>query len=240
MLRVVNCLADQHDWRLVLLAGLICFLASLGVISLFDRARAAVGRSRLLWTLTAGATTGCGIWATHFIAMLAYNPGYNTAYDIALTALSLLLAILVTTSGLVIAVYASASWAPVLGGAVVGGGIALMHYTGIWAMFLPGWITWQEDLVISSILLGMAFGSAALAVATRWEKTVGILSAASLLTLAIMSHHFTAISAVIIIPDPTRALGALALSSSELAVGVAAAASALVVTALVGTFADRR
>jgi diguanylate cyclase len=29
------------------------------------------------------------VWATHFVAMLAFSPGVPTAYNIALTALSL-------------------------------------------------------------------------------------------------------------------------------------------------------
>jgi NO-binding membrane sensor protein with MHYT domain len=43
MFRVLNCLTTEHDWRLVALAGVICFLASLAAISLFHRAAAARG-----------------------------------------------------------------------------------------------------------------------------------------------------------------------------------------------------
>ena len=50
-------------------------MASLAAINLFGRARATSGRARGTWLAVAGATTGCGIWATHFIAMLAYDPG---------------------------------------------------------------------------------------------------------------------------------------------------------------------
>ena len=79
MYRVFSCLTVEHDLRLVVLAGALCFLASLTAINLFNRARAARGRARATWILTAGVATGCGIWATHFIAMLAYEPGVATA-----------------------------------------------------------------------------------------------------------------------------------------------------------------
>ena len=239
MFRVFNCLSGQHDWQLVALAGLICFLASLGAVSLFHRARAAAGRTRVLWTLTAGAATGCGIWATHFIAMLAYNPGYNTAYDIGLTILSLFMAMAVTAGGLGIAIYKRSRWAAVLGGGLVGGGVATMHYIGMWALFLPGWIMWEMDLVVVSIALGMAFGIVALLMAARGESALGTAVAALLLTLAIVSHHFTAMGAVIIIPDPTRAIAPLSLTANSLALSVAATAFALLAMALVGAFADR-
>ena len=93
MFRIFNCLAVEHDWRLVLLAALVCFLASVTAINLFRCAQSTTGRGRAAWIVTAGAATGCGIWATHFIAMLAYEPGVPTGYDIGLTALSLVVAI---------------------------------------------------------------------------------------------------------------------------------------------------
>ena len=90
MYRVLSCLATEHDWRLVVLAGALCFLASLAAVNLFHRARVSDGRAHVVWILIAGVATGCGIWATHFIAMLAYAPGFATAYNIGLTVLSLI------------------------------------------------------------------------------------------------------------------------------------------------------
>jgi len=74
MFRVYSCLTVDHDWRLVVLAGTVCFLASAVAVSLFHRAQAATGRTRLVWLSLDAAVAGCGIWATHFIAMLAYDP----------------------------------------------------------------------------------------------------------------------------------------------------------------------
>ena len=76
MFRVLTCLTTEHDLRLVVIAGMICFLASFTAIDLFGRARALAGRERAVWLLAAGAATGCGIWATHFVAILAgQHPG---------------------------------------------------------------------------------------------------------------------------------------------------------------------
>jgi NO-binding membrane sensor protein with MHYT domain len=61
MFRVLTCLTTEHDWRLVIVAGVVCFLASLTAISMFNRARATDGRARIGWLLAAGAATGCGI-----------------------------------------------------------------------------------------------------------------------------------------------------------------------------------
>ena len=71
MYQVLFCLTDEHDWRLVALGGAVCLLASAAAISLFQRARATHGPGRLSWIALDAAVSGCGIWATHFIAMLS-------------------------------------------------------------------------------------------------------------------------------------------------------------------------
>ena len=240
MFRVLTCLTTEHDWRLVIVAGVVCFLASLTAISMFNRARATEDRARAGWIVAAGAATGCGIWATHFIAMLAYEPGVSVAYNLGLTALSLLAAAVVTGAGLSVAVYVPARWGGPVAGAIVGGGIACMHYTGMWAVELPGRITWVPGIVLVSILLGMAFGAAALSVAIRGTGPRTMLLAALLLTLAIVSHHFTAMGAVEIVPDPTRVITALSLSPTTLALAVASAAIAVLGMSLISAIADHR
>src|SRR5215469_18946321 len=152
MFRVMTCLTGDHDLRLVALAGLICFLASYAAVSLLHRAVASSGIARRVWIATAGAATGCGIWATHFIAMLAYDPGVVIGYSVVLTIASLLIAVAVTSCGIIIAVNGSQRWAAPLGGAVVGGGVACMHYLGMSAVELPGHIHWAPDLVTASIV----------------------------------------------------------------------------------------
>jgi NO-binding membrane sensor protein with MHYT domain/methyl-accepting chemotaxis protein len=240
MRRVLTCLATEHDWRLVVVAGVVCFIASLCAISLFHRACASRGRARAAWVAIAGLAAGFGIWATHFIAMLAYDPGLGMAYHIGLTVLSLVMAVAVTCGGLAFAVYASARWAAPVGGGIVGAGVAIMHYLGMGALELPGRITWSLDLVAASIVLGVLLGAAALTIAARRDTPLGTNVAALGLTLAIVSHHFTAMGAVEIVPDPTRVIGALAIAPMGLALAIANAALAILGMSIVASLMDRR
>ncbi|MGB9387951.1 MAG: MHYT domain-containing protein, partial [Pseudolabrys sp.] len=105
MFRVLTCLTVEHDWRLVAVAAVVCLFASVTAVNLFNRARAIAGRARAMWIVAAAIATGFGIWATHFVAMLAYEPGIPIAYNLRLTVLSLAAAALITGSGLGIAVY---------------------------------------------------------------------------------------------------------------------------------------
>ncbi len=61
-----------------------------------------------------------------------------------------------------------------------------------------------------------------------------------LLTLAIVSHHFTAMGAVDIVPDPTRTFTALSLSPAVLAVAITSVTAAILGISLICAFADRR
>jgi NO-binding membrane sensor protein with MHYT domain len=239
MFRVFTCLTGDHDWRLVLLAGLVCFVASIVAVHILHRAIASQRRTRSIWIAIAGAAIGYGIWATHFIAMLAYEPGVSTGYGIVLTALSLAVAMMVTSIGFGLAVGSPGPWRAPVGGGIVGAGIASMHYLGMWALEVPGRVTWSLDLVLASIVLGMLFGYAALAFAVRNSGRWGTFVAALFLTLAIVSHHFTAMGAVEIVPDPTRASDAL-LSPALLALAIAGVALSVLGMSLVGVLADRR
>src|SRR5215470_12079855 len=111
---------EPLDSRLGLL---VCGHRDLGAINLFHRARAASGRAGLAWLATAGITTGCGTWATHFIALLAYEPGIPVAYNVGLTALSLMAAAAITSMGFAVSLAVPGRWAAVVGGVVVGAGV---------------------------------------------------------------------------------------------------------------------
>jgi methyl-accepting chemotaxis protein len=237
MFRVFNCLTEQHDWRLVVAAALICLCSSLVTVQLVRRARATIGRVRAIWIGTAGCAAGIGIWSTHFVAMLAYEPGVPVAYSILPTVFSLLVAIAITALGIGIGTRGK-TWAPA-GGLIVALGVITMHYLGMQALEVPGQVGWSLDLVLASIVVCVLLATAALTVAVRPRTVLTTLGAGVLLTLAIALLHFTAMGAVEITPDPTRTLSASSLSPMWLAAVVISLAAAVLSTSLIGAFADR-
>ena len=240
MFRVFNCLTLARDWQLVVLASVVCFLASIAAVSLFHRARALEGRARIAWLVTAGAATGSGIWATHFIAALAFHPGFPVSYDISLTALSLLVAMLMSLLGLAWALYATHRWQAALGGGIVGAGIACMHYTGIAGLQIPGYVVWSPDLVAASLVFGVVLGAAAMVMTVRSDGLRDLAAGGILLTLAILSLHFIAMGAVSIILDTTLQADARALSPTSLALAVAAVTGSVLAMCLIGAVSDRK
>jgi len=99
MLKVYNCIATAHDLWLVGLAAIVCVLASYAAINLLRHARGSLAHMRGIWLAVSAISTGFGIWATHFIAMLAFSPGIPSGYNIKLTFLSLVAAVALTPVG---------------------------------------------------------------------------------------------------------------------------------------------
>jgi len=140
MLRVIACITDQHDIRLVALAGLICGLACYTALGLLARAAAASSGRSFAWVSGSAVVFGSGVWATHFVAELAFKPGLPTGYGVALTGLSIVIAMGMSWLGFA----AAQLWnSPALGGAIVGTSIGSMHYTGMAALSVPADVHWH-------------------------------------------------------------------------------------------------
>jgi diguanylate cyclase (GGDEF)-like protein/PAS domain S-box-containing protein len=114
MFRGIACITGEYDWRLVILAGTLCLLASLVAVSLFQRARLTRGPVRITWLALSGIAAGGGIWAAYFIAMQACQPSGAAPFNVGLTVLTV--AIVVTAIGLVIATGTSGGWPSAIAG----------------------------------------------------------------------------------------------------------------------------
>jgi diguanylate cyclase (GGDEF)-like protein len=237
--QVFNCLTTEHNWRLVALASAVCLLASLVAISLFNRAQATQGRTRLIWLALDAIAAGFGIWATHFIAMLAYDPSWGVGYNLGLTIISLVFAIVITVIGLNIALLKTTGSA-VTGGVIIGAGIGAMHYTGMMALEVAARITWSSGLVLASLVLGCLFAATAFRIAVKHDGPGFTVAAAILLCLAILSHHFTAMGALVLVPDPTQTTDTASLSPTSLALTIAGLATIILGMCLVAALGDRR
>jgi NO-binding membrane sensor protein with MHYT domain len=106
---------------------------------MITRARAAdAERTRLLWLAGAGAVAGCGIWGTHFVAMLAYSAGLPLGFATGLTIASAVIAMSLCGAGFMLAVTVNGA----LGGLVTGSAICAMHYPATilrWARACSPW-----------------------------------------------------------------------------------------------------
>jgi signal transduction histidine kinase len=237
MLRVYDCVTEQHDLRLVVVAGLICFLACYTAISLLARTRAASGPARDWWLAGAAFVAGCGVWSTHFVAMLAFKSVLPIGYDVGLTALSVVIAVAITWLGYFVALRRP-EWAAI-GGAVAGAAVGAMHYTGMAAVRVPGIVHYDTAYVLVSLVVGAALGAAALHFASVKPTVGGRVTAASTFAAGICILHFTGMAAVGIESDPRIPFPDQFLAREWLAVTIAAVTVLIVALGLAGSVFDQ-
>ena len=176
-----------------------CMGAFIGLRCL-TRARVYSGGIRALWlSLAAIAIGATGIWAMHFIAMLGYSiPGQAISYNVLLTIASMLVAVAVVAIGLFIVGFSkSQTVTPLLiGGIIVGLGVASMHYLGMEAINIPDMMSYNAVLVALSVLIAIAAGTAALYAGLRVRGIGATLGASALMGVAVSGMHYTGMAAM--------------------------------------------
>ena len=223
-MRILDCIFNAHNLLLVVLAAVVCVLGSWITIRLLRRARAGDFKSRSAWILLGSVAGGATIWCTHFVAMIAYEPGAAVTYDPALTGLSLLVAILGSTTALIVAAQRFRG-AAMLGGLLFGAAVSSMHFTGMSAFAVDAAVHWSEAYVWGSVIGSVVFGVLSFELAVRRDDRTGLALAVGAMVVGIVVLHFTAMSALTILPFAPLD-GALTGDSAKavLAIGVAGVA----------------
>ena len=240
MFDLYYCITGDHDIRLVVLAAIVCLVSTASAVLLLRQAKLSGLRARTPWTIVAGVTTGLGIWTTHFVAMLGYDPGIVVGYDLARTALSLVIAMALTTAGFLAAIQSRSRSRRATAALLVGGGIATMHYVGMSAVEFPGTFSWRIGYVALSLLFAVLPIYPALTLALDGGRLSRGVAAAGLMTLAIVLLHFTAMTALQIIPIPGDEVPGMLLSPGTMSVSLAAGAIGILLLTCAAVFVTRR
>ncbi|MFJ4387881.1 putative bifunctional diguanylate cyclase/phosphodiesterase [Pseudomonas sp. NPDC089408] len=194
-------LTGSYSSSLVLISLCVAILASYTALDLTGRIATAKGRAAYLWMGGGALAMGIGVWSMHFIGMLAFSLPIDLGYDLALTAFSLLIAVL--SSGFALWLVSQPSL-PALqlafGALIMGAGIACMHYTGMAALrMLPG-IDYDPTLFGASLLIAVGASAAALWIAFRLRAHTPYVRqirglAAVVMGFAIVGMHYTGMAA---------------------------------------------
>lgn len=238
MVAVLGCIAWKHNIWLVLVAALVCAFGSWTIIRLFEKATNTAGLQRNGWHFLTAVAAGASIWCTHFIAMLAYEPGVPVSFDPVVTISSLFLAVAGAGVGFIIASDGRARFSSVLGGSIVGLAIAAMHYTGMAAYRVQGLVTWNKPFLLASIALSVSLSGMALYFATRRVSWADKFAAPGILLLAIVCLHFTGMTAFQVTPVLTEGWYTDPAELQTLALAVAGVAMVIVGAGLASYIID--
>ncbi len=198
----------SYDLNLVALSLVIAVIASYAALDLAARLTTAQGTLAGLWLIGGAFALGAGIWSMHFVGMLAFRLPIPMGYDLAITILSMIIAIVVSGCALwAMKRPVLTPTATVLGAVLVGAGIAAMHYTGMAAMRMLPPIDYDPLLVAASVLIAIGAAWLALELAFHLRRTHSLMvivakfGSAVALGLGIGGMHYTGMAAARYAPD---------------------------------------
>ncbi len=242
----VKAMIGSYDYRLVALSVLIAVFASFAALDLAGRTTAASGRVRLAWLAGGAMAMGAGIWSMHYIGMLAFTLPVPVLYDWPTVLLSLIAAVFASAVALFVVSRNTMSWARALAGsAIMGGGIATMHYTGMAAMRLPATCSYDPRILTLSVALAIVISLIALLLTFRFREDAKSsaswkIAAAIVMGSAIPVMHYTGMAAARFTPSTVAPDTTHAVTTSTLGIAGVSAATLLVLGIAVLTSAVDR
>jgi PAS domain S-box-containing protein len=235
-------MASSYDLSLVILSIVISVLASFTALRLAQRVGKSHSAAQYAWLTAAAAAMGGGIWAMHFVAMLAFSLAVPITYSLDLTLLSLALAIAFTAAGILLAFhFGTGGKVLCLAGILMGSGIATMHYTGMAAMQMGATIHYDLPLVGLSVIIAIVASMAALWLTFRFQTVPGNIIAALIMGTAVCGMHYCGMYAASFTQcQPMPENHSIDLPLQWLAIGVAAITIIVLCLGLVLSIVDQR
>jgi PAS domain S-box-containing protein len=233
-----------YQWSLVAFSVFIAIFSAYTTLRLAFRLAWVSRATRPYWIAGGACSMGIGIWAMHFVGMLAVHLPIPVAYDPLMTAFSLSPAILASAIALSVLGRSRASAATrFIASVLMGLGIVAMHYSGMAAMEMAPPIVYDRLMFILSLLVAVGASWVALHLSFR-EQTDGSpspgrrLASAVLMGLAIAGMHYTGMAAAEFAPNAVCTVASSGMGGNTLGLFVGLLAVLVLVASLALTFYD--
>ncbi|QWT21898.1 EAL domain-containing protein [Bacillus sp. NP157] len=194
-------LDSSYSGVLVLFSFVVAILASYTALNMAARVANSSGRASMLWLAGGSFAMGLGIWAMHFVGMLAFSLPITLGYDVELTVFSLVIAVCSSAFALWLVCQNELPRRRLAVGALLMGfGIAAMHYTGMAAMRMMPGVVYDPLLFTLSVVFAVLASGAALWIAFRLRRDTervlwARLGASLVMGCAIVGMHYTGMAA---------------------------------------------
>ncbi len=231
--RILYCIGLQHDWRWTLVAGVVCILGVGTAWRMLGRAREFTGSRQRNLAVLAAFVGGLAVFSTHFLAMLGFDAGAPVRYGVWLTVSSFFMAFGSIALASMVALFRRGRLWRAVAATVALAGVAAMHFLGVSAIEMPGLIVWDERYAVGGVVAGVALAALSAAFVhgpATWRRTVASIGGA----LSVIVLHFTAMSAMTILPQTpatvgwTMSAGVMGLVIATMVVGMAVIAATLI------------
>ncbi|KAF3889660.1 MULTISPECIES: MHYT domain-containing protein [Nostocales] len=195
-----------YNQNLVALSIAIAVFASYTGLNLAGHMSAVSKKVRIAWLIGGAIAIGIGIWSMHFVAMLALYLPTPISYDLGKVLFSILPAILASGAALFLVSCPILGFGRLLiGGVLMGLGIACMHYTGMGAMQMAVNTQYDPLWFAGSLIIAVAASITALWLGFYTRKTKAgsfiKISSAIAMGIAISGMHYTGMAGASFTPN---------------------------------------
>ncbi|MEX0617773.1 MAG: EAL domain-containing protein [Pseudohongiellaceae bacterium] len=241
-------IVGSYNWPLLILSIAIACFAGYTALSIVNRIIASTDRlARAYWLLAGASAMGCGIWAMHFTGMLAFSLPITVRYELGVTLLSVVPAILASGAALYFIAQPELGWWRLQSGALLMAlGIGAMHYTGMEGMHIQGIMHYNFVLFCLSIVVAHLLSMAAIYIrfmmSARFSpsKFWVTLVAAIVMGNAVAGMHYTAMAAARFYPGTESALLAGEFSNLSMGTTISGFSILILFLAMLATRIDQR
>lgn len=242
-------LIGTYDFWLVVLSFFVATLAALGALMIAQRLTSARKLAWAAWLTAGSVSMGGGIWAMHFIGMLAFSLPCGVSYNVGVTMLSAFPGML--ASGVALSVISRTdslgSAQMGLSAVLMGAGIGAMHYAGMAAMELDAFLRYDARMVLVSVVVAVGLAYVSLSIRGRGDPSASagrraarMVAAAAAMGAAVAGMHYTAMRAAVFFPaDHPSGVGAT-LEPTTLAILLVVFAVSVAMTTMTAAFAGQQ
>ena len=182
------------------LVALSFVISAIGAFVALTASARIVGQGRRISLINVAASGvalgGIGVWSMHFIGMLAVRLNIGVSYSMVETLVSLVAAVAGSSAALLWVARRPDSPARIAGaGALLGLGVCVMHYLGMYGMRFSGYLAWSWPQVGLSVLIAVVAATAALWLAFRVRSFTGRAAASLVMAGAVCAMHYTGMGA---------------------------------------------
>jgi NO-binding membrane sensor protein with MHYT domain len=194
-----------HEPWIVVLSILVAIQGSYVALGLTLKVARSEGVPRRLNLAAAAFTFAISIWSMHFIGILALRLPFQLDYLVLPTLLSFLVCVFVVGAAVYVASHAPVSRAAVpAAGAIMGLGIATMHYIGMLALHHSALMLHDPAHVVASFVVAIVASTLGLRFAFSPQaaprQRLSVALAAVLFGLAISGMHYVAMAGLTLAP----------------------------------------
>ncbi|MBH8565379.1 PAS domain-containing protein [Nostoc sp. CENA67] len=243
-------MSSTYDPRLIALSIVIAVLSAYTALDLAFRVTAAKSWAKVAWWIGGAIVMGIGIWSMHFVAMLAFSLPMQMAYNMLTVLISMLPAVFASAGTFYFASRPTLStWQLLIGGTLIGIGIAFIHYIQLLAIRIEATIQYNILLFVLAFAIAIAGSIATLWISFQLRMQTGKTLRRSkivsglLIGVAIAGMHYTGMASVMFTPTNPKALSASETTNNSLtwlAVSIGIATLFILGFALMTSFVDRR